>query len=495
MPKHKKKPIPMEMSDGAEPRKKKCNVCSGDAPCPVNAICCPLVMPWRSCTIYCFPCVSVCCHHISNCLCKPCAKCFMYKDKNFPGVTKLLAGQGKGTKFVRARELATVGQDLALFRGVEPADVAQGALGDCWLLAAAACLAEFPGAIRNLFVNREASLRGKYQVRLYDDMKRKWTVVTVDDRFPCDGAGIPLFAQPHEGELWAMVLEKAFAKFCWGYDHLKGGLTLWALRAMTGDHVFTLKKMRDKHGGAWRRYDLVSFATEAEPRKCGLRKTEEEYDSESLWKLLLQYDRGEAIMAASITKDKRKKKDDDSSSSSSDDDDHNKDDPFEHKRDDGLVEGHAYTVISAKEVHETRLLQLRNPWGTFEWTGEWSDGSRLWKCRPEITKILWPARGDQDEAKMDDGSFWMPFDKFSSLFTNIDICDRSTGLKDLAFNIDEDQQCCGPVAALACGCCEFWCKCRGCKALYCHRVSSKETRKVRKRCPCLQCFSKHAILV
>ena len=35
--------------------------------------------------------------------------------------------------------------------GINPHDVAQGALGDCWLLAAMACMAEFPGAIENCF--------------------------------------------------------------------------------------------------------------------------------------------------------------------------------------------------------------------------------------------------------------------------------------------------------------------------------------------------------
>lgn len=49
----------------------------------------------------------------------------------------------------------------------------------------------------------------------------------------------------------------------------------------------------------------------------------------------------------------------------------------------GLVSGHAYSLISCKVTSQgTKLVQLRNPWGCFEWTGDWSDGSELWT--PEI---------------------------------------------------------------------------------------------------------------
>ena len=33
----------------------------------------------------------------------------------------------------------------------------------------------------------------------------------------------------------------------------------------------------------------------------------------------------------------------------------------------GIVHGHAYTVLDVKQVDKFQLVQLRNPWGTFEW--------------------------------------------------------------------------------------------------------------------------------
>lgn len=41
----------------------------------------------------------------------------------------------------------------------------------------------------------------------------------------------------------------------------------------------------------------------------------------------------------------------------------------------GLIPGHAYSVIIAKEVKGQRLVNIRNPWGGFEWDGDWSDQS------------------------------------------------------------------------------------------------------------------------
>ena len=49
----------------------------------------------------------------------------------------------------------------------------------------------------------------------------------------------------------------------------------------------------------------------------------------------------------------------------------------------GLVPGHAYALLSAAEVLSsegqlTKIVQVRNPWGNFEWKGDWSDDSPCW---------------------------------------------------------------------------------------------------------------------
>jgi calpain-15 len=50
----------------------------------------------------------------------------------------------------------------------------------------------------------------------------------------------------------------------------------------------------------------------------------------------------------------------------------------EEKEGSGMVPGHAYSVIAAKEAKGHKLVNIRNPWGGYEWDGDFSDNSPLW---------------------------------------------------------------------------------------------------------------------
>ena len=77
----------------------------------------------------------------------------------------------------------------------------------------------------------------------------------------------------------------------------------------------------------------------------------------------------------------------------------------------GLVDAHAYTLIGAKTIDletggQVRLLQIRNPWGKKEWTGDWSDKSSKWQENPRAAREV----GLVEE---DDGTFWISFEDYT----------------------------------------------------------------------------------
>lgn len=59
-------------------------------------------------------------------------------------------------------------------------------------------------------------------------------------------------------------------------------------------------------------------------------------------------------------------------------------------------------------------MNIRNPWGNFEWNGDWSDNSPLWT--EDMIKAFNPVLDEFD------GSFWMSFDDFANLFDSLDVC-------------------------------------------------------------------------
>ena len=107
-----------------------------------------------------------------------------------------------------------------------------------------------------------------------------------------------------------------------------------------------------------------------------MRDSRERFDDEKIWSLLEEYDEHDALITASVS---------------------NKAERIDKTL--GIVEGHTYTVKKVVTVGGKRLLNIRNPWGSFEWTGAWGDNSDEWKRHSDIAKKLEFEPGD-------DGIFW-----------------------------------------------------------------------------------------
>jgi|EP01047_Picozoa_sp_COSAG01_P023578 hypothetical protein len=407
--------------------------------------------------------------------------CFPYEDGSFPPTASSIGSwKGKSPKEIeeefewrRGGEMFAVGAkdgddksgDAKLFSGkIEPGDIGQGQLGDCWLMTALACLAEFPGAIQAVFKTAQYNPRGRYCLRLFNGQTEEWENVVVDDYIPCKkGTNKPIFAQPHGNELWVMLLEKAFAKFVKGYDTLDGGFSLWGLQTLTGDVVSNWSRetngrwgeyeIRYKEGGKGGVQDIGFYKVLSNADKQGGRRLPHTVSGDEFFDQLARWDSEECVIAASTSGT----------------------DEGEATAQHGLVKGHAYAVVTVIHCGKYQMLRLRNPWGKFEWDGDWSDASPLWKQHPDVRNKC-PGGGEE----ADDGFFWMEFKDFETHFGQVDVCHRSTGISDVRLDVNEDMGCAGPIAGCVCGCCKFYVCCVGGKALCCPARHSVQAEKKKK---------------
>jgi WXG100 family type VII secretion target len=136
------------------------------------------------------------------------------------------------------------GQPFVLGAGdgsdIHPSDVTQGLVGDCYMLAPLAAIAQRdPERIRRMVRDNGD---GTYTVTLYE--RQLWESeyspvdVVVTSEFPVLGEG-PVFARVGDNvdgnpELWTMLVEKAYAQHRGGYQRIHGGWSHAAIEHLTG---------------------------------------------------------------------------------------------------------------------------------------------------------------------------------------------------------------------------------------------------------------------
>ncbi|KAG2440679.1 hypothetical protein HYH02_010258 [Chlamydomonas schloesseri] len=376
--------------------------------------------------------------------------------------------------WLRLRDLAAAetfrvgARGLKLFAGggTHPDDIDGGSGG---LMVAAACLANRPGVVEELFLSgSEYRSDGEYQLRLFDPAGLMAAppspspgavgavgvaaaaaaggssgggggaqLVTIDDWIPCFGAGFAAAGRPLTGtrilgaEVWVLLLEKAVAKFVGSYRKLRDCLVPWALAALSGQYTCMLTWQPDKQ--RWRREEL-SFKP-GEPGSCGRKWAAGDsalIGSDELFgtfatQLLL----GCCIAAETDREDVATEAT-------------------------GLAKARYYSVLDARCVkvggQDVRLIKLRDPARTHEWKGDWSDTSALWDAQPEVAAELefqrepaavaaaqnggdgaadaGPAAAASTAAlpgwgMRRDGAFWMPWQDFLTHFRKAAACGNS----------------------------------------------------------------------
>ncbi|XP_064341769.1 calpain-3 isoform X10 [Camelus dromedarius] len=293
----------------------------------------------------------------------------LYVDPEFPpDETSLFYSQKFPIQFVWKRPPEICENPRFIIGGANRTDICQGDLGDCWFLAAIACLTLNKRLLFRVIPHDQSFTENyagifHFQFWRYGD----WVDVVIDDCLPTYNNQLVFTKSNHRNEFWSALLEKAYAKLHGSYEALKGGNTTEAMEDFTGG-VTEYFEIRDA------------------PR--------------DMYKIMKKAIERGSLMGCSIDTIVPVQ--------------------YETRMSCGLVKGHAYSVTGLEEAlfqgEKVKLVRLRNPWGQVEWNGSWSDSWKDWSFVDKDEKAR------LEHQVTEDGEFWMSYDDFIYHFTKLEIC-------------------------------------------------------------------------
>ncbi|CAF4023783.1 unnamed protein product, partial [Rotaria sordida] len=216
----------------------------------------------------------------------------------------------------------------------------------------------------------------------------EWNDVVIDDRLPCYKGNF-VFCRNNKdpNELWAPLLEKAYAKVCGSYQLMAGGRMADGLVDFTGGID-----------------ESIILDQQSPPPEL----------KEEIKRLLSQALARKSMVGCNIFPTEK--------------------DPNAGLLHNGLVSGHAFSITQMKDLNTQNgvvtLIRCLNPWNdSIEWNGDWGDNSLLWDGVAEEEKRKFKFQ------RLHDGEFWMSYDDFFTNFHELQICHRtpeSVGLFETA---------------------------------------------------------------
>ena len=255
-----------------------------------------------------------------------------FDDDLFPPEKKSLIGkyelplgkekiEWKSSHKIWGEEVNIFGESLSLN------DIKLGLVKDAYFVAALKALVAFPSIIIQLFKTTTIP-KDDSGIQIFLKIEGVWTIYCIDDNFPVSKeTGETIFCDSPTKHIWAVLLEKAWAKANLGYANIVKGLPIEVFRALTPFCIIPIDVPKEDH--------------------------------ESLWENIKLAEKNNCITTATVKEGTPGIKNV------------------------GLIKDYSYVIIQTKEAPDKKdktisLLKVLNPFEDGKWTGDYSKDSELW---------------------------------------------------------------------------------------------------------------------
>ena len=292
-----------------------------------------------------------------------------FDDDLFPPENKSLVGkyelplgkekiEWKSSHKIWGEEVNIFGETLSLN------DIKLGLVKDAYFVAAIKALLAYPSIIIQLFKTTTLP-KDDSGIQIFLKIEGVWTIYCIDDNFPVSKeTGETIFCDSPTKHIWALLLEKAWAKANFGYANIVKGFPIEIFRALTPFCTIPIDVPKEDH--------------------------------ESLWENIKLAEKNNCITLATVKEGTPGIKNV------------------------GLIKDYSYIVVSTieeetnKNEEKISLLKMLNPFEDGNWTRDYSKDSKL--MTEGMKKKL-----ESKEEEEDDGTFFISYEDLRLYYHLINI--------------------------------------------------------------------------
>ena len=251
------------------------------------------------------------------------------------------------------------GEEISIFgETISENDIKLGMVKDAYFVAAIKALIQFPSIIIQLFKTMTLP-KDDSGIQIFLKIEGVWTIYVIDNYFPVSKeTGETIFCDSPTKNLWAILLEKAWAKANFGYGNIVKGLTSEVFDAFTPFITIPINVPKE--------------------------------DSESLWESLKVVEKNNCIMTATIKEG------------------------TPGLEDVGLIKNYSFIFVSVNEINNIKFVKMWNPFNESFWKGDYCFESEKWGNGELKQKLNFTE-------KPEDGTFYITFDNLRQFFRLINI--------------------------------------------------------------------------